>query len=74
MLRAIAGDIIGSIYERRPRKTTDFPLFGSGCCFTDDGVLTVAVADGLLKLHFGFSVFACSAYFAVKGLCSRVQN
>ena len=27
MLGAIAGDIIGSVYEARPIKTTDFPLF-----------------------------------------------
>lgn len=36
MIGAIAGDIIGSVYEGRPRKTTDFPLFGKGCRFTDD--------------------------------------
>jgi len=49
MLGAIAGDIIGSIYEHRPIKTTKFPLFGPGCRFTDDTVLTVAVADCLLN-------------------------
>lgn len=49
MLGAIAGDIIGSIYEHRPIKTTKFPLFGAGCRFTDDTVLTVAIADSLLN-------------------------
>lgn len=48
MLGAIAGDIIGSIYEWNNIKTTEFPLFGEGCRFTDDSVLTVAVADCLL--------------------------
>lgn len=48
MLGAIAGDIIGSIYEADPIKTTDFPLFGDGCRVTDDTVLTLAVADALL--------------------------
>ena len=48
MLGAIAGDIIGSIYERRNTKTTDFPLFGQFCRFTDDTVLTVALADTIL--------------------------
>lgn len=48
MLGAIAGDIIGSVYEHRPVKTTEFPLFVAGCRFTDDTVLTVAVADCLL--------------------------
>ncbi len=48
MLGAIAGDIIGSIYEYRSIKTTDFPLFGKDCEFTDDSVLTIAVADALM--------------------------
>lgn len=49
MLGAIAGDIIGSVYEGWPIKTTDFPLFHPGCRFTDDTVLTVAVADAILS-------------------------
>lgn len=48
MLGAIAGDIIGSIYEARNTKTTRFPLFHPLCRFTDDTVLTVALADSLL--------------------------
>jgi ADP-ribosylglycohydrolase len=48
MLGAIAGDIIGSIYEHRNIKTTEFPLFHPHCRFTDDTVLTVALADCLL--------------------------
>ncbi|MDP6430236.1 MAG: ADP-ribosylglycohydrolase family protein, partial [Rhodospirillales bacterium] len=49
MLGAIAGDIIGSIYEHRNLKSKDFPLFGPGCTFTDDSVCTVAVADCLMS-------------------------
>jgi ADP-ribosylglycohydrolase len=48
MLGAIAGDVIGSIYERRNIKTTIFPLFHPLCRFTDDTVLTVALADSIL--------------------------
>ncbi len=48
MLGAIAGDIIGSVYEWHNVKTTVFPLFDKRCHFTDDSVLTVAVADCLL--------------------------
>ena len=48
MLGAIAGDIIGSIYEAHGIKTKDFPLFDRRCCFTDDTVLSVAVADVIL--------------------------
>lgn len=49
MLGAIAGDIIGSIYEFNNIKTKDFPLFSNSCFFTDDTVLTVAIADRLLN-------------------------
>jgi ADP-ribosylglycohydrolase len=48
MLGAIAGDIIGSVYEARPIKTTNFRLFHPLCRFTDDTVLTVALADSLM--------------------------
>ena len=47
MIGAIAGDIIGSIYEWNNIKTKDFPLFGERCDFTDDSVHTIAVADWL---------------------------
>ncbi len=49
MLGAIAGDIIGSVYEARPIKTTDFPLFVESCRFTDDTVLTAATAHAILN-------------------------
>jgi ADP-ribosylglycohydrolase len=48
MLGAIAGDIIGSVHEFEARKTKNFPLFMANSRFTDDTVLTVAVADCLL--------------------------
>ncbi len=49
MIGAITGDIIGSIYEFNQIKTKDFPLFSEDCTFTDDSVLTVAVADAILS-------------------------
>ena len=48
MLGAIAGDIIGSVHEYRLMKSTDFPLFAPESTFTDDTVLTIAVADCIL--------------------------
>ena len=48
MIGAIAGDIVGSVYEASPIKTTDFPLFSADSRFTDDTVLTVAVAEAIL--------------------------
>ncbi|MCD7849915.1 MAG: ADP-ribosylglycohydrolase family protein [Parabacteroides sp.] len=49
MLGAIAGDIIGSVYEFDNIKTTDFPLFTGESDYTDDTIMTVAVADWLLN-------------------------
>ncbi len=50
MLGAIIGDIIGSPYEfDRGEKTKDFPLFIDESCFTDDSVMTFAVADAVTK-------------------------
>ncbi len=48
MIGAIAGDIIGSVYEWDNIKTKEFVLFSEGCFFTDDTVLTVALADSIL--------------------------
>lgn len=61
MLGAIAGDIIGSVHEGAGTKTRDFELFHRACRFTDDTVLTVAVAHGLL--HGGDYVDHFHDYF-----------
>ncbi|MEI7987618.1 MAG: ADP-ribosylglycohydrolase family protein [Chloroflexota bacterium] len=49
MIGAIAGDIIGSVYEWDNNRSTEFPLFSLSCFFTDDTVLTVALADAILQ-------------------------
>jgi ADP-ribosylglycohydrolase len=49
MLGAIAGDVIGSVYEHCPVKTEGFPLFHPHCRFTDDTVMTVAIAYAILE-------------------------
>jgi len=50
MIGAIIGDIIGSVHEAAAwaHKSKEFPLFVKGTTFTDDTVLTIAVADCLL--------------------------
>ncbi len=48
MLGAIAGDIIGSVYEWHNIKKTQFELFKAESTFTDDTVLTIALADSIL--------------------------
>jgi ADP-ribosyl-[dinitrogen reductase] hydrolase len=61
MIGTIAGDMIGSPYERYPTKSTDFEIVVSD--FTDDTVLTVAVAYWIL---FDEDCAACLKKFAQK--------
>jgi len=49
MLGALVGDIIGSMYEFHNTKRTDFKLFPEGSRFTDDSVMTLAVAKWLIE-------------------------
>ncbi len=51
MLGAICGDIIGSIYEGVSIRTKEFELFSPKRYFTDDTVLTVAIADSILNQY-----------------------
>lgn len=49
MLGAIIGDIVGSIYEFDNIRTKNFTFFSPNCFFTDDTVMTIAVANALIK-------------------------
>jgi len=69
MLGAIAGDVIGSVHQGTRTKTKDFPLLTPQSRFTDDTVLTVAVADCLLHgreymdaLHDYFHAYPNAGY------------
>ena len=66
---AIAGDIIGSVHEHAGTKTKVFDLFTPRSRFTDDTVLTIAVADALLHgrdyvdaFHVYFSAYPHAGY------------
>ena len=51
MYGAIIGDIVGSIYEFHNIKSKDFPWLSDKNHFTDDTVMTVAVADAIMKCN-----------------------
>lgn len=55
MLGAIIGDIAGSRFEMNNRKSKDFNLFSAECFFTDDTVMTLAVAKTLLDCKGNYS-------------------
>ena len=64
MYGAVFGDIIGSTYEIHNVKTQDFPLFPAGSTYTDDTVLTIAVAEKLLPV----------THHSGQKLCALVQT
>ena len=49
MLGAIIGDIVGSIYEFQNTKSMDFDMITPWSNFTDDSVMTLAVAKWLVE-------------------------
>ena len=53
MFGALIGDIIGSRFETNNLKSKDFELFTDACHFTDDSVLTLAVAKAVLDVRNG---------------------
>lgn len=55
MLGTIIGDIAGSIYERHNIKTKEFEFFNRRCHFTDDTVMTLAVAKAILNCKGDYS-------------------
>ena len=51
MLGAMIGDIAGSVYEFDNCRSKDFPMLSERCCFTDDTVMTAAVANVCRMLY-----------------------
>ncbi len=75
MLGAIVGDIVGSPYEfdRNNIKTTEFPLFSKRSQFTDDTVMTLAVAEAIMlcgetitETEFEKNVIKTMQYFSLR--------
>ena len=55
MLGAIIGDIVGSRFEFRNNKSKEFELFNNKCTFTDDTVMTLAIAKAILNSKSDYS-------------------
>jgi len=56
MIGAIIGDIVGSRFEWSNIKTKDFELFTPECRFTDDSVMTIAIAEAIINTKSDFSL------------------
>lgn len=66
MLGAIIGDIIGSRFEWNNHRSKDFNLFSAECFFTDDTVMTLAVAKALLDCKGNYSNLSEKAISAMQ--------
>lgn len=73
MIGAIIGDIAGSIYEFHSIKAKDFPLFAPGSSYTDDSLMSIAVASALMQTgkdeDFKTSVVSSMRQIAAKYPC-----
>lgn len=56
MIGAIIGDIVGSRFEYHNIKTKDFEFFSPKCSFTDDTIMSLAIADALLFCKGDYNV------------------
>ena len=74
MLGAVAGDTIGSVYEFDNIKTTEFPLFIRGSRFTDDSVMTLAVARALVESYDGVTFSKSVLVDAMQEYGKRLPN
>lgn len=75
ILGAIAGDVIGSVYEFNNIHTTKFPLFGKETTFTDDTVMTIAIADAILHdKDFGETMLYYGKQYPHRGYGERFEK
>jgi len=75
MKGAIIGDITGSAYEFSPVKSKDIGLFPSGAEYTDDTILTIAVADAILnKNSYKNSIVLWGRKYPSEGYGSRFRQ
>ena len=75
IIGAVIGDVIGSVFEWNNIKTTDFDLFNPKCDFTDDTVLTIAVADCILnKKDFVKTIWEYGRKYRGRGYGGSFRN
>ena len=75
MIGAITGDIVGSRFEFNNHRSTDFELFHNDCTFTDDTVMTVAVADAIMSGRpFGATMHEYGRRYKGRGYGGRFRR
>jgi type I restriction enzyme M protein len=71
MLGAIIGDIVGSRFEFNNHKSKDFEFMVKQCEITDDGIMTLAIADAFMACQDDFSQLGQRAVSSMQRLGRR---
>lgn len=75
IIGAVSGDVIGSVFEWNNVKKIDFTLFNPNCKFTDDTVLTMAIADSILNnKSFEKMIWEYGRKYRGRGYGGRFRN
>lgn len=75
IIGAVIGDVIGSVFEWNNIKTTEFDLFNPKCDFTDDTVLTIAIADCILnEKDFAKTIWEYGRKYPGRGYGGNFRN
>lgn len=75
MIGAIIGDIVGSRFEFNNHRSTEFEFFHRDCNFTDDTVMTIAVADAIMNNRpFGEVMLEYGNKYPNRGYGARFFN
>ena len=71
MIGAIIGDIAGSTYEFHSIKTKDYPLFAPGSSYTDDSLMSIAVANALMQAGEGHDGFKSHVVTSMRQIAAK---
>lgn len=74
MIGAIIGDIVGSRFEWANHKSTNFELFTNQCSFTDDSVMTFAVAKTFLESRDDWNTLSANAVKYMQEIGRKYSN
>ena len=74
MIGAIIGDVVGSRFEFRNRLSKDFQFLHPDCEFTDDTVMTCAVAQALLDSREDWSDLSEKTVAAMQRIGQRYSD
>ena len=74
MLGAIIGDVVGSRFEFHNHLSKDFELFNKKCMYTDDTVMTVAIADAIMQCDGDYSDLSSQAIKSMRRIGQHYPN